>query len=396
MRLDDLVRVDEAIVYADDQPVGVLGRTPIDVEFRYDLSYRGTPLATTLPVRPESFSTGRPGAVPPFFAGLLPEGRRLTALRRAVKTSADDDLTMLLAVGSDTIGHARILPHGAIPEDEQPERVGTFEQVRFTELFARVLSRDPDDRVGLPGMQDKVSGRMISLPVSYRNAAWILKLDPPEYPHLVANEAFFLSAAASSGVPVAYHELVHDAGGSDGLLVRRFDRAKGHRLPQEDGCQVLSRYPADKYRLTSEEIVVALSSICGAPVVAAWDLLRQFVFAYLSCNGDAHAKNFSIHRSAGGEWAVTPAYDLPSSHLYGDVSMALSVNGKNRDNIGRRDFLQLGAAAGMRERAAASVIDKLLEAVPNWIDGIDGLPFDRRRVHKLRKAIEYRAGRLAG
>ena len=33
-----------------------------------------------------------------LFAGLLPEGRRLGALRRAVKTSADDDLTLLLAV----------------------------------------------------------------------------------------------------------------------------------------------------------------------------------------------------------------------------------------------------------------------------------------------------------
>ncbi|HHU66493.1 MAG TPA: hypothetical protein GXZ33_01375 [Corynebacterium sp.] len=30
---------------------------------------------------------------------MLPEGRRLTALRTAVKTSADDEFSLLLAVG---------------------------------------------------------------------------------------------------------------------------------------------------------------------------------------------------------------------------------------------------------------------------------------------------------
>lgn len=36
----------------------------------------------------------------PYFAGLLPEGRRLSTVRTAVKTSADDDLISLLG-GSD-------------------------------------------------------------------------------------------------------------------------------------------------------------------------------------------------------------------------------------------------------------------------------------------------------
>lgn len=396
MRLEDLPRIDEAIVYTDVGRVGMLRRTEVDVEFRYDPVYAGPALATTLPVRQEPFSTGRPGAVPPFFAGLLPEGRRLTALRRAAKTSADDDLTMLLAVGSDTIGHARILPAEAVIEDPPSAPIASFEEVRFAELFARVLSRDPADRVGLPGVQDKVSGRMISLPVAHQDASWILKLDPPEFPHLVANEAFFLVAAAASGIPVAYHEVVQDAVGTDGLLIRRFDRAETRRLPQEDGCQVCGRYPADKYRLTSEEVIRALSSVCGAPIVAARDLLRQFVFAYLTCNGDAHGKNFSILRDEDGEWAVTPAYDLPSSHPYGDVSMALSIHGKRREDIGRDDFLALATATGIRERAAARVIDGLLAAVPLWLDRLGSLPFDARRTHKLRKAIEYRVRRLSG
>ena len=394
MKLDELSRVERATVLTDTGPAGVLRRTRVDVEFQYRADYAGRAVATTLPVRPEPYSTGRPGSVPPFFAGLLPEGRRLTALRRAVKTSADDDLTMLLAVGSDTIGHVRIVPEGAAPAPAPAPPIETFAEVRFEELFARVLAHDPADRVGLPGVQDKVSGRMISLPVSHSRGHWILKLNPPEFPHLAENEAFFLAAAEVSGLKVAHHEVVRDATGAAGLLVRRFDRVGDQRLAQEDGCQVSGRYPADKYRLTSEELVLELSSVCGAPIVAARDLLRQLVFAYLSCNGDAHAKNFSILRGAAGEWAVAPGYDLPSSHPYGDTSMALSVDGKLREDIGRADFMKLAGATGVRERAAARVIDELISAVPQWLAHLKGLPFDERRTHKLRKAVEYRVRRL--
>ncbi|MCP4872146.1 MAG: type II toxin-antitoxin system HipA family toxin [Proteobacteria bacterium] len=394
MRLDQLRAVEEAEVWADDVVAGTLRRTDRGVQFEYAADYTGPALATTLPRDCGVIAPGGGGAVPPFFAGLLPEGRRLSALRRAAKTSADDDLTMLLAVGDDLIGHVRVLPPRPLPESEPAEPVGSFADVRFADVFAQVLSHDPADRVGLPGVQDKVSGRMISLPVRHANARWILKLDPPEFPHLVANEAFFLDAARVSGLPAAHHEVVHDRDGSAGLLVRRFDRTGGARLAQEDGCQACGRYPADKYRLTTEEVVSTLAAACGAPIVAARDLLRQFAFAYLTCNGDAHAKNVSVLRDRTGEWAVTQAYDVPSSHPYGDTSMALSVNGKQREDIGRADFLSLGDAVGVRPRAVGSVLNDLVGAIDRWLPGLGKLPFDDRRVHKLRKAIEYRAARL--
>lgn len=394
MRLDALSAVDEATVFAAGAPVGTLRRTDAGVVFAYDAGYAGPPVATSLPVHGAA-PDPRPGAVPPFFAGLLPEGRRLTALRVAAKTSADDDLTLLMAVGADTVGHVQVFPSGEPVSAAEDDPVGAFEDVKFHELFASVLGRDPADRVGLPGVQDKISGRMISLPVAYAADAWILKLNPPEFPHLVENEAFFLDAAKASGLAVAHHTVVHDADGATGLLVRRFDRTPALRLPQEDGCQVARRYPADKYRLTSEELVTQLSAQCGAPIVAARTLLQQLVFAYVSCNGDAHAKNFSIVRRVG-EWVVSPAYDLPSSHPYGDTTMALTVQGKRSEDIGRADFLALAGTVGVRERAAARVVDELLDAVPQWRSRLDELPFDARRVHMLGKAVDYRMARLRG
>ena len=93
---------------------------------------------------------------------------------------------------------------------------------------------------------------------------------------------------------------------------------------------------------------------------------------------------------------ATPAYDLPSTLPYGDVTMALSIHGKDRDDIGRRDFLALGTECGVPPKATERVLDELLGAAPSWIDQLDQLPFDARRVHQMQKACRYRARRLQG
>ncbi len=395
----DLRRVEEATVWKSHRAAARLLRTNHGVSFEYLKSYDGPEVATTLP-RNLPPQPNPAGALPPFFSGLLPEGRRLGAIRIATKTSVDDELTLLLAVGGDTIGDVKILPKGAVREPPGPAPAELTE-IAFDELFASVIGPELRDRIALPGAQDKVSGRMISLPVSHRGSECILKLDPPEVPHLVANEAFFLRAARASGIATADATLVHDRNGKPGLLMRRFDRvpergdAAAHSLAQEDACQVLGRYPADKYLLTTEAVIQGLAQWTLAPVVAARVLLQQFAFAYLTGNGDAHAKNFSIVQR-GGEWLATPAYDLPSTLPYRDLTMALAINGKDRDNIGRRDFVALGSACGIPPKATERVLDALLSAMPMWLDHLPELPFDGRTLHQMAKSCRYRGKRLQG
>src|SRR5262245_47065647 len=180
MKPTDFRRIDRATVWKAGHRAARLSRTQQGIVFEYLPDYSGPAIATTLP--PSQGATHRTaGALPPFFSGLLPEGRRLGALRRETKTSVDDELTLLLAVGADTIGDVQVLPEGTDPgarDGEPPPPPLT--DVAFGELFASVLGPELRDRVALPGVQDKVSGRMLSLPVTHAGAACILKLDPPE------------------------------------------------------------------------------------------------------------------------------------------------------------------------------------------------------------------------
>ena len=142
-----------------------LTRVDGGVQFAYLPGYldgAGPAVASTLALDDRPVVTAR-GAVPPFFAGLLPEGRRLTNLRRAVKTSADDDLSLLVAVGGDPVG------------DVQVNR--SFAEVTFTDVLEQAGVVDPH---ALAGVQDKASARMLSVPVAQRGRRFILKIDPPE------------------------------------------------------------------------------------------------------------------------------------------------------------------------------------------------------------------------
>ena len=332
-------------------------------------------------------------AVPAFFAGLLPEGRRLIALRRTVGTSADDEFSMLLAVGSDTIGDVQVLPAGDTFVGTRPAVIDDFSEVVFADLFAQAIGQQPD-RVALPGVQDKVSGQMLNVPVQGRSRAYILKLNPPEFPHLVENEYFFFRAAAHTRLRVANVELVHDKLGAPVLLVHRFDRiGEGKHLRPlavEDACQVLGRWPGDKYVISTEEAISGLARCCRAPGVAALELYRLLVFAYLSGNGDLHAKNLAILKDQRGEWRASPAYDLPSSAVYGDRTMALPIGGRIRQQLSWPMLQSLSEAIGVPGRLAADVIREQAAAATTWIEDLNQLPFDVSTIRNLRRLVQAR------
>lgn len=169
-------------MYKAGRKAAQLLRTATGTEFVYLPDYldNGVPVATTLPFLSAPRLTPA-GAVPPFFAGLLPEGRRLSTQRRAIKTSADDELSLLLALGRDGVGDVQVVPEGEVPAptDALVTVEKSFSEVRFADLLADAGVIDP---IGIPGVQDKVSARVVSVAVAKAGDQYILKLDLPSIP----------------------------------------------------------------------------------------------------------------------------------------------------------------------------------------------------------------------
>jgi serine/threonine-protein kinase HipA len=401
----ELREVAEADVYLGDDLVGHLARGPRDtVSFEYlpdrdpsDATVRGRSVSWSL-LRTGQYpvvTTG--GAVPAFFAGLLPEGVRLGVVVSSTKTSADDHFTLLLAIGADTVGNVRVVPSGVEPI-WRPPMFDLERDTDFRAVFDRLVGSVDADPIGIAGVQPKVSAAMMSAPTSTRFGPAILKLNPAQYPFLVENEHFFMSMAAACGLRVAATSLLHDTHGQSALLVRRFDRVGQTCVAQEDACQVAGRYPASKYRAKTESLIGELADACarggGSRAAATLELLKSVVFSWLIGNGDLHAKNLSIY-DHDGVWQPTPGYDLVCTQPYAGWRDPMALNLYGRANrLTRSHFLDAGERLGLRPRAVVAMIDSIVDAAQAWPDRCGDIGFDDRQTRLLTEMLRTRIGSI--
>lgn len=401
-RPSDTKLVDRASVYKQDVLAGTITRTETGNSFQYSDAYlgaRGPAVASTLPVRARPYVSGS-GSLPPFFTGLLPEGARLDAVIAAVGTSADDELSLLLAVGADTVGDVQVAPYDAVPQDPPQDLPTDPTTVRFRDLLER--SVDPTSErldAALPGVQSKISDSMISFPIKRARKPAILKLDPPAYPLITRSEHFFLSLARTAGFAVPHHELITDADGEVGLLIARFDRIVNRdrtvtRIGQEDACQLLGRYPADKYRISVNEIAGRVVEVATAPQAAVLDLVLQIAFAWMVGNGDLHAKNYSLQWRPDGIVAATPVYDVVSTLPYPlNQRMALRLDGRD-DNFTRRSFVEFAERFGVPRQLTERRITGMVRRAAPGITDLGRIGYDEVTTTRLATEIHRRMDTL--
>lgn len=280
------------------------------VEFAYAphlLAEEGEPLpvATTLPLVPDRLEFPGDG-LPPYFAGLLPEGRRVAGPGCSVKSSPSSELGILLALGASVPGDVCLRPAGAPVLNA-----------------GRLASRQP-----------------FVIPENRRRPGWAL------------NQVRHLEAARKLRCPVVQARAVRCADGERVLVIDRFDSAPdGTRLAFEDGAQVLGLAPQAKYSPSAEELVLQLSRHCAAPQAALRTFYLQLVFAWIIGHGEMHARALGILERPGGGWGPAPITSAECTLLYGEEAAALRIAGKEAGLTGR-DFRTFATEIGLPWKAA--------------------------------------------
>jgi len=343
-------------VFFHDERVGRLQRLPgAKLRFQYAESWvddGSAPLSLSLPLRAEPFEDQE---CRPFFSGLLPEGAFLKAIARRFRVPAGNPFAMLAEIGGECAGAVSLTQTGAEPPSLGSSNPDWLDERRLGLLLAelpdRPLLSDPggDDggiRLSLAGSQDK-------LPVLWRDeragitrghppSTHILKVPPDWIDELVANEAYCMALASAAGLSTAEVRPIA-AGGSEGLLVYRYDRTGAddggeiHRVHQEDFCQALGYDPEEKYQAYGGPSVAECAALIrghsagpGSDILAFLDAL---IFNLLIGNADAHSKNYSLILEGGESPRLAPFYDLLSTRVYGrrfTRKMAMKYGGEYR------------------------------------------------------------------
>jgi serine/threonine-protein kinase HipA len=394
----DAKSVTEIKVYRSEVFVGILKRVTKGTELTFDSKFLLNKRFNFLSVnikKTDSPYTFYGAGLPPFFAGLLPEGWRFKSLVKALKTSEDDLFTLLVNVGARTVGDVWA------DLNKKTSKPIKLSQVNFYDLLEKsVLSEDAFAEPAIAGVQEKISASMISLPITLKTkgSEFILKLNPKDKPKLTSNEFYCLELAKKIGIKVNQAKIIKDKDGNEGLLVRRFDRVLKNNsmqmVHQEDLLQIMDRFPADKYRVSMQEIIDAVKSVTSAPLIDSLNAINIYLFSYLVGNGDLHAKNLSVGWLDDSKTrALTPAYDLISTTVFGDHKMALKLDGKD-DGFSRSNFINFAKRNGIAEKAIEQSIDKLLKKMQLNLSIMDKIGHDDRSTAWLKKSFEQKAKRL--
>lgn len=96
----------KAIVYVHNIRAGVLTQvSSAEYYFEYDNNYESEPISLTMPISQKKYSYN---SFPPFFDGLLPEGKMLDGLLENINCSPNDYFSQLIAIGGNMVGAVTI------------------------------------------------------------------------------------------------------------------------------------------------------------------------------------------------------------------------------------------------------------------------------------------------
>lgn len=209
-----------------------------------------------------------------------------------------------------------------------------------------------------------------------------------------------LSLAARAGVEVPAHR-VADVAGRSVLIVRRFDRIGGIRVPFLSAMSMIGASDGEDHSYL--EIVDALRRHGSDVTRDLPQLWRRIVFGVLVSNLDDHLRNHGfLYDVAKGGWRLSPAYDINPMPV--DVrSRVLSMMIDDQDNSASFDLvLEVGEYFGLRTDDMKVIVREVASAVSRWreeagLQGISNSEITRMSSafehDELRKSREYGSSR---
>ncbi len=220
---------------------------------------------------------------------------------------------------------------------------------------------------------------------------WLIKLDGVSDIQLGDSHGYgrvemaYYLMAKEAGIDMMPCRLLEENGRAH-FMTKRFDRDTNIKHHIQTFCAI-KHYDFNEVNSFSYEQLFQTMRELRLSYSDAEELFRRMVFNVLARNCDDHTKNFSFILKKGGNWQLTPAYDI--CHAYSPDSIwvsqhALSINGK-RKNILLTDFLSV--AKSMNIKNPKKIIQKVNEAVLKWELYADEVNVDIHKTEEIKATL---------
>ncbi len=247
---------------------------------------------------------------------------------------------------------------------------------------AAELFMENRSRISISGVQVKLSlileRNVLRLTREGEKGTYILKPIPGDVKkasQVPANEHLTMQIAKQVyGIKTAENAMTFFKDGTPAYITQRFDvKPDGTKWGKEDFASLAGKTKDNsginfKYEFSYEEIGLLLKKYVPAWRVEIEKYFSLVVFNYLFSNGNAHLKNFSLLESIGGDYLLSPAYDLLNTRVHvNDNDFALdkglfsdgfkSNKYKKNGQPSKDDFLEFALRIGMEKTRCDKLLD---------------------------------------
>ncbi len=199
-------------------------------------------------------------------------------------------------------------------------------------------------------------------------------------------EAVALRLAAKAGIPVPEWriERVMD---KPVLLLRRFDRIHGQRIPFLSAMSMLGA--SDNESRSYLEFVDALRRYGAGPKLDMHDLWRRIVFNVLISNTDDHLRNHAFLYTGPDGWRLAPAYDL--NPVPTDIKPRILTTAIDLDDGSASLDLAMSVAGyfELDEGKARVIAAEVGKAVTTWREEAARLGLSQAEIDRMASAFEH-------
>ncbi len=209
---------------------------------------------------------------------------------------------------------------------------------------------------------------------------------PQDELNVVLWEGVALALAKASGIAVPERR-IETVAGKRVLIVQRFDRRAGHRVPFLSAMSMLGA--TDREPRSYPDIADALRRHGAAAPQDLHQLWRRVVFTVLISNTDDHLRNHGFLYEDYRGWRLSPAYDL--NPVPADIRpRVLSTSIADDDPTASLDLaLETAEHYRLGLNDARMIAKEVANAVAQWRAVARGLGAARQDIDRMASAFEH-------
>ncbi|HEX4304404.1 MAG TPA: type II toxin-antitoxin system HipA family toxin [Solirubrobacterales bacterium] len=182
-----------------------------------------------------------------------------------------------------------------------------------------------------------------------------------------AIEYAYARMAAAARVEMAPTRLFEENGRRH-FMTRRFDRPTGDTKLHMQSLGGLRHFDFNLEGAYSYEQALLAIRELGLPTATIEQQFRRMAFNVVARNQDDHVKNIAFLMDRGGNWSLSPAYDVtyaydPRGRWTRQHQMSLN---EKREGFEREDFRRVAETVSMGRGRADAILDEVVEAVSEW------------------------------